>query len=119
MHLPRLNGIMPSSPGSRTARSNSISTSVGKANGTITSVDVPKATSTAIYNINASGASVGPYADSSGVAHGFVRSPTGAISTFSVQAASKGTFPGSNNTAGSITGNWIDSNGVNHGFVRQ
>jgi hypothetical protein len=75
---------------------------VREADGAITLVNVPNATGTSISSINASGASVGTYSDSHGVGHGFVLSPGGDISEFSVPGA--GTYPASNNTAGSITG---------------
>ena len=92
---------------------------VREADGAITLVNVPAATGTTISSINASGASVGGYSDSHFVDHGFVLSPGGDISEFSVPGAGMGTFPASNNAAGSITGYWVDSNGVVHGFVRK
>ena len=54
--------------------------------------------------------------------HGFVRSPSGAITTFDVPGAGtgsgQGTFPANINPAGTIVGNYVDASNVSHGFVR-
>ena len=51
-------------------------------------------------------------------AHGFLRFPSGAFSTFDVPVAINGTFPTSINQTGTITGSYLDQNRRNHGFLR-
>jgi hypothetical protein len=69
--------------------------------------------------INPAGAISGLYVDANGVAHGFVRAPDGAITSFDPSGS---VFTNGNtlgiNPAGAISGAYIDSNGVSHGFVR-
>jgi hypothetical protein len=64
----------------------------------------------------------GDYIDASGVAHGFVRAPDGAITTFDAPCAGagsgQGTFPDGINDPGAITGYDLDNNNVSHGFLR-
>jgi hypothetical protein len=48
-------------------------------NGTLATLDVPGATSTALYGINDNGDIVGIYTDSNGVVHGFLRRHTGTV----------------------------------------
>jgi hypothetical protein len=67
--------------------------------------------------INNEGAITGYYEDSSGVAHGFVRSAKGSSASFDVPG-STGTFPGSINRDGTVTGWYTDTDGNYHGFVR-
>jgi hypothetical protein len=73
-------------------------------------------------NINLHGAITGQYLDANGVNHGFLRAPSGAITTFDAPGAGtapgQGTIPTSNNVGGAITGSYIDANGVAHGFLR-
>jgi hypothetical protein len=59
----------------------------------------------------------GYYIDSSGVAHGFLRSPSGKIATFD-PPGSTATFPIGMNSTHSIVGYYLDSNSVYHGFTR-
>ncbi|HEV8046558.1 MAG TPA: hypothetical protein VGP35_02450, partial [Terriglobales bacterium] len=63
----------------------------------------------------------GQYIDSSGVNHGFVRSPLGDITTFDAPgagtASGQGTIPATPNVFGVITGQYIDSNNVHFGFL--
>ena len=58
----------------------------------------------------------------SGVDHGFVRAPNGAITTFDVPGAGtgafQGTLPQSISSAGTIVGYYFDASNVSHGFVR-
>jgi hypothetical protein len=107
--------------------------------GTITPFDVTGAGSTpgstqGTYNsgINTAGATMGDYADSNDVFHGYVRASNGTITTFNVSAAGTGpgtplceqtttcpgTIPEGINNQGAITGQYIDASGVNHGFLR-
>jgi hypothetical protein len=64
----------------------------------------------------------GQYIDSNGVNHGFVRSPSGAITTFDAPGAGtgagQGTLPETPNMFGVITGQYIDANNVHYGFLR-
>ena len=73
-------------------------------------------------NINQEGAITGQYVDASGVNHGFLRAPGGAITTFDAPgagtASGQGTIPFGNNAADAITGPYIDASGANHGFLR-
>jgi hypothetical protein len=93
--------------------------------GTITTFDAPGAstssgqgTFTAQFNgINPAGAVTGNYIDASGVNHGYVRAPGGAITVFDVPGAGNA-GPGGINPAGTIVGSYMDASGVNHGFVR-
>ncbi len=71
--------------------------------------------------INPAGAISGYYIDTREVAHGFLRSPDGTITTFDAPGAGgflNGTFPRSINPAGVITGYFSDTNNHTHGFVR-
>ena len=73
-------------------------------------------------SINDRGRITGNYIDSSGVNHGFVRSPFGAISSFDAPgagtASGQGTLPATPNLFGAITGQYIDENNLHHGFLR-
>ena len=73
-------------------------------------------------SINAEGAITGHYADAQAVIHGFVRSPSGKLTTFDAPGptggAGWGIFPESINEAGAITGHYTDAVGLNHGFLR-
>jgi len=90
--------------------------------GTITTFDVPGASTSSglgtfaaeFDGINPAGAITGNYTDASGVSHGYVRAPDGAITVFDVPGAGTGGI----NPAGSIVGGYMDASGVNHGFVR-
>jgi len=112
-------------------------------NGTITTFDVPTTEShgipgagtgayqgTRAYGINLGGGITGFYTDTSNVAHGFVRAPNGAITTFDVPGAGhtpdptasnenyQGPEPYNINLGGAIAGPYLDVNNVWHSFVR-
>lgn len=74
------------------------------------------------FGILDDGAILGEYIDSSGVNHGFLRSPGGTITTFDAPGAStgsgQGTFPSGINSALTIVGYYPDASGVYHGFLR-
>jgi hypothetical protein len=59
--------------------------------------------------------------DSSGVNHGFARTPNGKVITFDVPGAGtgagQGTFGTSNTPSGSVAGSYVDGNNVQHGFL--
>lgn len=73
-------------------------------------------------SINPAGVVAGGYSDASGVNHGFLRSPDGAIATFDAPGAGagagQGTIPVSNDVSKSVTGYYLDASNVIHGFVR-
>jgi predicted membrane protein len=83
---------------------------------------VPTCQGTIPENISPGGAITGAYVNTSGILRGFLRSQTGAFTTFAAPGAGtaqgQGTIPIANNSALAITGNYIDANNVNHGFVR-
>jgi hypothetical protein len=74
--------------------------------------------------LNDWGAITGYYYDANSVAHGFLRTPDGTLTTFDAPGADttagsyNGTFPYSVNDWGVITGYYIDANNVSHGFLR-
>jgi hypothetical protein len=86
--------------------------------GTITEFDVPgDSGGTVPYGgINPSGTVAGYYCDSSNC-YGFLRSPKGHFTKFSVSGAVL-TAAESINAAGATTGWWQDANSAYHGFVR-
>jgi hypothetical protein len=90
-------------------------------NGVTTSFDAPNSTATVANNINSQGTIAGDYYDTNGASHGYLRSPGGTFSEFSIPGAGtssgQGTVAGESNAKGQITGYYIDSSGVNHGFV--
>jgi hypothetical protein len=98
--------------------------------GSITTFDVPGAGTGAFQGtqpavtsgINPAGAITGWYIDASNVYHGFLRAPTGSITTFDVPGAGTGSGQGtlgqSINPAGVISGYSVDSANVYHGFLR-
>jgi len=73
-------------------------------------------------SINDAGAITGHYADTHGLIHGFVRSPSGEFTTFDAPGPTGGwgwgIFPESINDAGAVTGHYTDAVGMNHGFLR-
>jgi len=109
---------------------------VRAANGTITTFDAPGAgtgpgtpkgfpgVGTLPISINTAGDVAGAYTDANRVAHAFVRSANGAITTFDAPGASTGTgmlpgtVGGSISDAGNIAGMYSDASAVLHGFVR-
>jgi hypothetical protein len=83
--------------------------------GTLTTFDVPGAVATYAQSINACGAIVGYYLDTS--FHGFLRTPDGTITT-SDPPGSIHTEALSINSVGAITGFYEDTHSVSHGFLR-
>ncbi len=77
---------------------------------------------TAGLSINTAGDVAGTYTDGSYVAHGFVRTATGTITTFDVPGAGTGMLQGTLglgiDDTGDIVGSYMDTGGVAHGFVR-
>jgi hypothetical protein len=67
--------------------------------------------------INPAGTVTGYFDDVNFVAHGFVRTPDGSITTFDV-AGSAGTDPIRINPGDAMVGDYLDANSVSHGFVR-
>jgi hypothetical protein len=86
-------------------------------------VQVSGAAGTMPTSINPAGEIAGSYWDTSGVTHGFLRTPDGTI-TAPIDAPGAGNLSGqgtsvsSNNSAGVITGNYTDADGVSHGYLR-
>jgi hypothetical protein len=87
-----------------------------------TSFDVPGAAATKAQAINVAGAITGYYTDANGGARGFLRSPTGKISTFAVPGGGdgpyQGTFAYAINDLGAITGYSCSATFICRGFVR-
>ena len=71
---------------------------------------------TSPQSINTSGAITGSYNDAGYVVYGFVRDPSGNITSFD-PSGSISTIPTSINTSGAITGYYFDASSVAHGFV--
>jgi hypothetical protein len=74
---------------------------------------------TTAQSINDWGEITGYYADATGVAHGFVRSPWGAFTTFDVPGAANGSFPVFINLEGAVVGYSWDANLLFHAFLRR
>jgi hypothetical protein len=87
-----------------------------------TVLDIPGSTESDALGINTAGVITGAYADSAGVAQGFVLATDGTVTSFSAPEAGtgqgQGTVPQAINAAGTIAGVYYDSLGVTHGFVR-
>jgi uncharacterized membrane protein len=95
--------------------------------GTVTTIDVPGAIGTFVQGINNAGQIVGAFtkldsaspAPDSGVLtflpHGFLRTKTGAITTFDAPGATNTTAI---NSHGEIVGTFADAHGRFHGFLR-
>jgi hypothetical protein len=66
--------------------------------------------------INDSDEITGSYWDSTGMQHGFLRTPDGSFVTIDPQG-SAGTLPEGVNDSGAITGFYADASGVYHGFL--
>jgi hypothetical protein len=101
-----------------------------RAGGEITTFDIPGAGSQGIgcysdcsVSLNDRGAITGYYIDANNVFHGFVRNPSGKVTSFDAPGANtaassySGTFPVNINDEGAITGYYLDANNVNHGFL--
>ncbi len=87
---------------------------------TITTIDPPNSTFTIAQAINPVGQIVGYYLDGSGI-HGFLRQPSGAITSFNVSrdGFQLGTFVTAINPAGQITGYYDTLFFTTHSFLRQ
>jgi uncharacterized protein (UPF0297 family) len=87
---------------------------------TITTIDPPNSTFTIAQAINPVGQIVGYYLDGSGI-HGFLRQPSGAITSFNVSrdGFQLGTFATAINPAGQITGYYDTFNLTQHSFLRR
>jgi hypothetical protein len=93
-------------------------------NGTFTVFDLPGVVTTfgphgeeIPFDMNEAGEITATYKDSNGHFHGFVRSPQGAITTFSVQG-SVDTYAFGINASGAIVGYSTDANNMTHGYIR-
>lgn len=95
--------------------------------GKITTFDVPGADinpadqlGSIVTGINAFGIVSGYYYDSSGLSHGFLRTPDGKFTHFDAPSAGElGTFAVSPvNIEGAVAGLYLDSNSLYHAFVR-
>src|SRR5262249_55166966 len=80
-----------------------------------TTIDVPRATSTSLDDINARGQIVGSFTDAEGVDHGFLLAH-GVFTTIDVPGA-VGTFAHGINARGQIVGAFQDAAGAGHRFV--
>lgn len=102
---------------------------VRSGSGTITGFNAPGAGTGAgqgtnfagLSGINTAGTITGPYVDSKGVFHGYIRSTAGKFTILNVASAGKsagqGTLAGNINTSGEIAGFYTDTAGANHGFL--
>jgi hypothetical protein len=102
---------------------------VRSGSGTITDFNAPGAGTGAgqgtnfggLSGINTAGTITGPYVDSKGVFHSYIRSTTGKFTILNVTSAGKsagqGTLAGNINTSGEIAGFYINAAGANHGFL--
>jgi hypothetical protein len=80
-------------------------------------IDVPNSTNTVPEAINPGSVITGYYTDLNFEPHGWVRTASGAFTSFHPPGTSE-TFPLAINPAGTIGGNYGDATGVNHGFLR-
>jgi uncharacterized membrane protein len=97
---------------------------VRQPNGTFTVFDLPGVVTIfgphgedVPFDMNAAGEIAATYQDSNGHFHGFVRSPQGDITTFSVQG-SVDTYAYGINAGGTVVGYYRDANNMTHGYVR-
>jgi predicted membrane protein len=79
---------------------------------------VPGSVGTGVAGINRSSTVIGSYWRANGVDHGFVRTASGAITTFDAPGSTGGTLANAINVYGAITGNFLDANETQHGFLR-
>ena len=91
--------------------------------GTFITIDAPGAAQgTYASAISPAGDITGSYTDIIGVAHGFLRSAHGRITTFDAPGAGTSAYEGTSasaiNLAGAITGTYTDANELEHGFLR-
>lgn len=90
--------------------------------GAFTSFDAPGAGTnggegTVAFAINTAGVITGPYTDSSGVEHSYVRAANGTITDFDPTGSTQ-TEAWGINTPGDVVGYYTDANTVVHGFLR-
>ncbi len=90
---------------------------------TFVTFDVPDAGTgsnqgTSPASINFEGKITGSYINASSLAHGFLRSPFGSLTTFDAPGAVNGTYPASINPEGVVAGSYFDIDFVGHGFLR-
>jgi hypothetical protein len=89
-------------------------------NGTVTTIKVPRMTTTFAMSISGTGWIAGYYDDKTGLHHGFLRNPR--YATLDAPGAGtkggQGTEALSINDAGEIAGVYFDSSSVEHGFIR-
>ena len=83
----------------------------------LTSFAVSGAAATWTSGLNSSGYIAGGYQDSSFVAHGYIRAPSGTIYTFSAPNGAQGTYPVGINDKGDVAGYYLDANNLVHGFL--
>ena len=83
---------------------------------TFTTIDVPGATLTEAYGINAAGQIVGRFSDATGERHGFLKDGA-TFTTIAVPGATLTEAYGIN-AAGQIVGTFDDAAGVRHGFLK-
>lgn len=86
----------------------------------ITNFNIPGSVETLPFTVNDFGQAAGSWFDSSGVEHGFVRNPNGAIIEIDVPGAGTfGTAVYAVNSLGWVSGHfWSGPNNYEHGFVR-
>jgi len=85
--------------------------------GTVTQIDIPDATFSAAYQLNASNTLVGYYIDSAGINHGFYQDSAGVLHYPIDPPGSTGTILFGNNNQNWIVGRYEDGSGVTHGLL--
>ena len=85
--------------------------------GTVTQIDIPDATFSAAYQLNASNTLVGYYIDSAGINHGFYQDSAGVLHAPIDPPGSTGTILFGINNQNWIVGRYEDSSGVTHGLL--
>jgi probable HAF family extracellular repeat protein len=93
-----------------------------KPNGAVTTVDVPGASSTAVFGLNSRGAVVGSFVDADGQEHGFLLDARGRVTTLDPpdspdNPAASNTFASDINDQGRIVGAYADAKGTYHGYL--
>ncbi len=86
-----------------------------RANGEVSTLDVPGAASTVAFAVNEHGQVAGYYADAAGALHGFVK--TGQRVQQLDVPGGVATIVTALNNRGSVAGEYFDASGVRHGFV--
>ena len=88
---------------------------VRRANGQITTLDVPGALNTTAFGINDFGQISGYFVDATGAVHGFVKS--GQKFRQLDMPGALATIPTAINNWGTVAGEYVDTKGARHGFV--